>query len=587
MVALQLNDEWLDLDGVKVRLRINSQLFDPEFVKHSFSYPISLPGTSKNNKLLDHAQRIGNVKEPGGQSVRIYLGGIYYRTGKLVYKGSKNDYHDVELVIPPDDVVQSMQGAMLQDFDYSGPFDMAPPFAPTMAEVDALYLARVGTIDDTPFVFPVIKNAGLLGDSDFYGGPDPDVEDYTGYVNLYNTSGSFLNYNLAANKYYVQPFTPCFYLVYIIQQLFSAFGYSINGQVLEEDETKRQVVLTNYLHTVVIEVNAGSATYNNGDESIDVGYCLPYMTCLELLIAIQQRFAAVFNFRPGMSCELKTFNEVLDGSDAMDLDAYVAIGAEYAYEPGDGYVLEQQSEDLDELARPDDEDIDTDLIAEVYDDLATLITLGTATEGALALVRNENYIYRYGNVGSSTQEWRPYQPYLYPERSGDEGTSVSIGVSLTRMERLERSTGNDWLVPSVNMVGYTKDDRWHMLGPNHVTKLRLLYYRGMVDDEAANDYPFATVGIGTVDGTTVSGATDFERIQGDDGIYQKRWQRWLNVLQNGRSITAFARLPLHMVTSFDFTRKVRYQGHEYLVRSIDLEVSASGPSLAKLDLLKV
>ena len=596
MLAIEVDGEFLDLAEARVRLKLVSQVFSRDFIAQGYSYPFSLPWTPTNARLLNHIDRITNVASAAPVVGRLWLGGLPWRPCELVFRSFKAGIYDVDLRTPEDQLILDLKGQTLQDLDYGGSYSMDPGLLPSKADFDNLFHAHTGDIDATDFIFAPVRNTRRFGGRNgAYLNFDPDDPVYTGfnlpdpYVNYYNAEQpeDWFYYNTDPDMgVFFHEYTPFFYLARICESMVEELGYTFQSDVMQEDEVRRQVIVSNMHIGLFVDTQGGivSNPANDGYTSFEAKDALPNMTLYSFWVKLMRRYCAVASVRNGVF-RFMSINSVLNSTDALDLTEYAAREYEYSIQEQDGYALSLLTEPLEK--REEEPPLTREALLATVDAFADLAAL-TPVVGDIAFVSNENAYYQY-SLSTSGDDWAFISNNLYPLKSGEEELKLDVGVALTRMYRGEDGANNDrsWLVPwfDQGMSDTTAD--WHALGDNKCTELRLLYYRGLQPDSEAETYPLLTNGTQDYAGDTIAGATHTERISGTGGIYETWYSQWVTVLTQNRVVERKVRMPLHELLSFDFTRKVRIDGINYLVRTIDVELTTQGMGLATLDLVKV
>ncbi len=594
MLAIEVNGEFLDLAEAKVRLKLVSQVFARDFVAQGYSYPFNLPWTPTNARLLGHLDRIASVGSTAPVQGRLWLGGMPWRPCELVFRKFTGTAFDMDLRTPEDQLILDLKGRTLQDFTYGGPYDLTPAGF-TLDDFDQVYHDHTGDIDATPFIFAPVRNTRRFGGRpEAYLNVDPDSpaydlnlpDDYVNYYNAVNGYDWFYYDNDPDIQVFMHEFSPFFYLSYIAEEMVNELGYSLSSDVFEEEEVRRQVVVGN-MHLGMMVVTQGGTTSSpdtDGYHSLDPAQALPKMSVYSFWLKLMKRYCAVFTIKDN-EWRFKSMNSILDGTDVLDLTEYVVPSDLYEPTFADGYQLKSVSEPLEKgVGEYDPASITLSYSVDAFTDLAAL----GAAVGDYAYVSNENAIYQL-NVGSGSNVWKLYAHNISTLTVDGAAIKQDVGVVISRMyQGQDAVTGaRSWLLPWFDQGMSDTNADWHVLGDTKVSELRLLYYRGLQEDSEAETYPLLTNGTKDYAGDTIAGASHTERIDGAGGIHETWYARWLEVLQANRVAERKVRLPLHELLSFDFTRKVHIENINYLVRSIDVEVTSTGIGLATLELVKL
>lgn len=615
MIGIRIGSEYLDLSpDSRIRLKLRSQVFSREFVTAGYSYPISLPQTAANRRLLRHAERIGKSGTATEVECTIELGGAPWRQAVLVLRGVGATTYDVDLRVPEDPAITLLRQVSTKDlpqtYDFSLDDGTTAPFVSD--DIDAMHsriASRLAPATDTDIIFAPVRNTGKWGDREgryfnVQTGPGsdyPEINTPHEYVNHYDAEHPhpFLRYRFTNPVDRIYGELSAFpYLWNVVRHMLQLVGYRLAGDVFDHPEVRTQVVLNNVLQFSAVITNNGTQevfpNYGTDNPSMRPLYptlrladLLPRLTGIELLVRLMKRYNAVPLFRSGRRLELRSMNAILDDVRLFDLEPYATTDPAWEPEPGKPLALTENDEPLDE-GRLDEEWQESRVVGEV--DTADALGTLTAANGDLARVRADGKIYKFAALPGAAGTWQVWADDLLPLAAGSDADSTDVGVGLTAMWRGEDTLATNprtWLVPTVAMRLSDVESDWHALGRSDTTTLRLLFYRGLAKDSADNDYPLLSNDIYDQAGNPLPNATMAEKITGERGIYATWYQRWVQLLQQARVRRLPTRLPLHLLRNWPWDRKVYLQGHHYLVREIDAEFTPRGMGLPVLELVKL
>jgi hypothetical protein len=145
------------------------------------------------------------------------------------------------------------------------------------------------TVDNGPgdkYAFPMIDNAH------FYGEPTGDQanKQYVGYVNYYdagyahNTPGQPLRYTLS----------PMLFLRFALERIFSSFGYTVEGDWLENPLVARLLIYS--LQSMDRQAPETVFPFNTYNPELNYAKCLPSVTLEEFMTALRNAFALAYQF---------------------------------------------------------------------------------------------------------------------------------------------------------------------------------------------------------------------------------------------------------------------------------------------------
>lgn len=137
-----------------------------------------------------------------------------------------------------------------------------------------------------------------------------------------------------------------------------------------------------------------------------------------------------------------------------------------------------------------------------------------------------------------------------------------------------------WKIPLVKEPLSTKFLNNHS---NTITKIRLLQYFGLQDNEFDHQYPMGST-VGTnYDETSVSGLD--LTLQGENGLFKFFWKTWLDFLIKARRIELQINLSVLDLLSLDWSKRIHIDGSNYLIVDIKVDLPLKKP--ATVTLLKI
>lgn len=407
MIKFMIEDQELDLEsGTVVQVEYHSSLFDVDRIPGVLTYPVTLPWSKHNKRLLGF---------PGNLSVRryrrepfdcgMYLGNLW-RKGKLYILGTSDKGISVSFTTDVGDLGEDFKNRSLRELDLGS---------------DAFTDGVRGLYPASNYALFPVKNP------DFYG--DKANPGYCGYLNYYD--GGFVpndRYNLAT---YTR--TPFPYLVHIMRRVMACFGYSITGDWLEQEETRRLVI---YNTTAIdrLEPNIFLQEQNVFASQIHYNRHVPDMKANEFMKAVRAAFGLAFLFNPTTRVmEVVQLREVIENTAYRDWSANNMRVNAWKPNDSDGFRLELTPD-------PDDE-----------------------RNKSLA---SESYTFQVGK--------------------GKEPITVGLGTLQQLQEEDALKAGRGWSIPQALQQGSSD-----VLGVSGRHGLSLLSYRGLVPDSAGGQYPYA------------------------------------------------------------------------------------------------
>lgn len=602
MIALRIGTEFLDLQDAKIRVRMDSPFFNADIIAPAFTYPFSLPRTPTNTRLLGHADRISRTDKAPTTACTVYIGGVPWRTGILHFRGIKSGKFDLDLAISRNIPIERFADRRIRSFDL-GTIEWIGPSSLTMAELKTLLDTYVATEATVPFVLAPYRNTRVLGDRPEWYRDTEDIPAYaapTGWVNQYGGSDAdwpWTHFTPGSTdpdpQWWIHPITPFPYMARAVESIFDQLGYILTGDVLANEEVRTLVIANNLHKGFQLDSNAAleeDADINpDGHDEIELADALPDMSIIELLLALQKRFNARFIFDQGNTVRFMSMAHVLRAGVKRDITALVDPEPEFTVDGETEPEFTSAEEPLEETERAEAAYPEEDLLATVdgYSDLAAL----TPAAGDVARVRatDELFIYGFDQI-TATNTWVRKQAALPAEVTAAERTTVDLGVVLTEMETVERPEdgAEHLIVPRIDMPLSDVDTDYHGMGRKDLTKLRLLFFRGMQPYSAGGDtYPLLTNGDRDATGARLSGCVMTERIDGPGGIHETWYSHALDVLNAARTRKTRVRFGPEIIHAYAWDELLHERGTDYLAKSIDVEFTATRMGVPTVELVRV
>jgi hypothetical protein len=279
------------------------------------------------------------------------------------------------------------------------------------------------------------------------------------------------------DRTYPQPF-----LMYILRQIFSSFGYKIDGEWVRDEEIQQLVCL----NIRFIRTFTSGPPFITFTEDLDLKNHVPDITVGQLLTSLKQRFLLGYYWRTNQrELVIRSLKNTLDSDEAQDLTDLV-VGEEDTNfnKNAESYRMSQQfdQDDANErwLERPDPKFIKGTIAGSAIPPAVP----GGAAEGDYYLYLYDNYYYRYN--GSTMDK----SAYNYFDIEND-GSTINFNIDHdTPFMRNAVATGlaaSKWKTPHVEYdVKYIEE------GALLEMPLRLLYWRGLQEDSVGDTYPLAS-----------------------------------------------------------------------------------------------
>lgn len=228
-VDIIVNGEPIELyDAEKLNLRMNNVIFKPEEITSKngeYSFSFEIPATPKNNKIFNFANNQSKLNKFNTlYDCEVNVDGINIFTGTLRLSGTKEDKYICNLISIKVNKVEDIFGeTMMNELNWKIDFD------------------GTGTIntynmDDT-------GNRGIYFPLVCYGAFQK--KSYATYGNDYNIYTDLLDID-NTNLWYWESFHPSFNLIELVRRCFAHKGYTLNGDILN-DNILKQMYLSEYI----------------------------------------------------------------------------------------------------------------------------------------------------------------------------------------------------------------------------------------------------------------------------------------------------------------------------------------------------
>lgn len=511
--------------------------FDFEFINPMLSEvgsqtaPGTLPYTPRNLKLLDFPHRYDRAKKYLiKRNVLLRAGTFQRRATQAVLKANEKDKIVTTFYLDEAIFYEKIKDVQLSVIDYGG--TRARPVQELFNLCSDVMFNR--KVDDF-HLFPVV--AGFDGKS-FTSGIwlnkikiDPD----TSVASLWDQSKAQVEID---GTMVDVPFgfgvTPFLKVSFIVKKIIEHFGYSIGESIFEADTSFKQLVLVNNVADAIV----GGV--------LDYTQLLPTCNVSDFILALQKKFGLVFicdDAKKKISISLIDDNISQDPD--MDLTPFASESPRIEWH--DNEQLKVSAKTSIKSAEPPCELL-SDLVAK-YGEITLLKNeYGIQTNGKLYYVAPENTIYRKyyadGNYRPSLQRFSPYFNYYSSKnKTMIEYASEDEQVPMFRIRvRATKSDGNDvynfYYTPTIpeivllNSSVMKEGDDIDNSKTNTDIKMMFCFKVPSLQKEKNSG---TLISMGTTvkyDYTGDIWGNWSLKIAGDDGLYERFWRKYDNMIQN-------------------------------------------------------
>ena len=213
---------------------------------------------------------------------------------------------------------------------------------------------------------------------------------------------------------------------------------------------------------------------------------------------------------------------------------------------------------------------------------------GTLNDCYFVTILNGYYAWKY-NPDTYRFDWvRHSNNFIQAIENGNDTQDFSSELCPVLMRSPQRiddvlgAPNRGWLIPASHQPG-----KFEGAPEMYQTKwvAGILFYHGLYPDSQAADYPFASNDIYDPSGAAISGSELSLRLDGDNGLYEKKWKRYLTWRTSTPSVTARILPDDNFLQGLKFSKKYTINGVKYLIAEYRGSINRTGAGIAELTLL--
>lgn len=413
--------------------------------------------------------------------------------------------------------------------------------------------AYTETVSGSTVKFPVVKNPKFNSDADGLANGD-----YGGYLNYQVAGATTLKANNGTTDLWKYHLLPLVMVKHVIETMYEAEGFTVSGDFLTDAETSTLLIYNNRAIDESWTDDGGVTSWNVYKNSVVVNEHVPDITCEALLMALMKRF----NLYRITDAELMTVtigfgNTVLGTTTSEDYTEMMDDTQEFDMPEVKGLTLKLAQDSTDDLYELH---IKKTTGHNILDAVATIEDLpDLASNWDLCYVNelNQYYIYRGATWGLYSE--------LQDDVTVDDGSTeidCGLGTLFTRREADVLDSGRSWIVPYAMQVGVT-------LAPDAQANdtaytLRILFYRGVVEDGEGEDY-FLAQGFAYAMNESFDRAVHWNTAKGGFEVDYKKKYRFLKY---ARVVYKDVILPLDRQLNYVETDWIYAHGNRYLPKRV-------------------
>ena len=559
--------DWLDVPpGLQIGFELNNTVFsssDTSVLPGSYSFPVTLPYTPTNRRLLQHPDIVTN---PNG--LRSLAGVWVYAAGRPMFFGTLQlrtaGKSGLQITVQADHFAP-FKTTNLNELDLGG--------ERTWATNDTDRRLHMNETAENPesydYVFAQIINRQFLGT--FTDTPAEEVSQnyFDESINTFSAAGTA-----------IMPFVK---LKYLLSQMFAQLA---PGWTFQNDFQTALELARLYLHNVFTLKQApptGSTLVL--PDVFDLRNHVAAEPCGDFVKKLARLFCLGLFTNPfSRKISLAALRDVVAAPVRHDWTSYTSPDQIIAYEDSDAPQQFCHAQPDSEIFKnyPDIDPADISLTTyQTVFDLSDEILLGSVDDG-LYFIETLEQVYRVATRDGSQvlESVGRVRRCVEQSTTGDPlsgAMDVLLSGSLSDANVLAES-----LLPG----NYPEqvDGEWTRTEANNESAL--FFYRGLQDrylGGVGEETPLTAVGPWnaggeagtyadlTAGGSSVGTAAHSLLWHGDDGLYQKFWKPWFDILDAGKPVSARLRLPVSVLTAFGFEDKVRILNMDYFVRQLTVQ----------------
>lgn len=543
-IYIQNQSGWQSLD-MPDNIAFSGELLNPmfrvEIGASSYTYPITLPASERNNWVFQHPNIPNVVQQP--LKGKIDVGGITFLEGDVLITAANAKSISISVVAnrPNNKWLETL----LPDIDM-GAYTMASGSRNTYAMAVAN-----NPVYGAGYDFAYVPHMNDM----FSGTLVPNQ-----VINLFLFGSEFHNANDL----------PFVYLMASLKAIANNNGLTIAGSFVNSEEMRRLLVF----NTRKVRINPST-----GDDEIDLSLHLPNVSIREYLQGLSSYFNLVIRIDHVSGQLIIDLNlDDINNNVFQDWTKKVEPDTNVEPQPQTGWTMNIGIDTNDSMF--DNMEKMVLNLSRVKGSVPNPASLPTANRGDIYYVSS---LHRWGVWNGA---WRITNYGEAPTLIIGEGSkTISTIFSAPRMRKFTPVGAFQQTMPEVSMVGNTYPSTTTQ-DENPFTP-RLLFFRGMQLGGSGNLYPLASNDVFANDGTKIPEADHSLNWAGEYGLYEKRYKRWMQLLEGKRCTFVAPNLSIGDLLSLKITKKVFIRDAEYYIVSMPYTINKHGNVRATMKCIKV
>ena len=536
MLSIEINGIPLDLpEDFSATLNLKSPLFN---TVGDFTFPFKLPATPKNMGLLEWKHRVESNRDKYDYiSADLLFSGQLIFSGSIRIKKAADDTYQGSLFVERGNFNFEIKDKWLNDIDFGNMV-----FNTDQEAIDYLNSTLDHLYPLEPIACPEIYNA------DYFDPPTEDPEQK--WYNLMSQNDGLLSLYTSENNRSL--LVPNVYLQVVLNKMAEAYGYTLNDEFFNVDESLRQLAFYSSY-----SINFRFWFINN----LYLNLLLPKVKIAKLITSLEGMFNCSFLVDTKHKViGIVSKKSVLKNPDFIEFSNNITSISVESEKKKEGFVFSMETDAGDKVVEDalEQQKVTLDLIRGAVDTVDELQPMPLAELGDIYYIISDDVWYQL-NVVNFLIDWRVF------DMSGILRTKF---IYKKNVEQNKIETGLSILVDKVysTQCGNLSDDYRDI-------KTRLFFIRRV---PLFGDPYTHTYAMNWADGHALTWS-------GRKGLFVNHWKDWIDWEMFDRKKISFKKMMNHaQIKDFDFTKKVMINGNRYLVSELQVIFKKNTIETAKL-----
>lgn len=548
MLALKVNDTFLDLEGTTINLELSSPLFSFEAAEGILSYPFTIPLTATNKKALGHVDVLNVLVEASNYTfdAEIHLFGNPYLQGtvdiltidssiQLNFNGISSHFYS------------SIRGKMMHEYNLGSVTSDTPNGPQTFLEY-AKKACQEGHSSHNVSFYEVYNPS-------FQSGGMPKLNSC---VNLWVKENGVSGFkkNIATEitddgtYSYTVPFP---YVFSALKKALLSEGWILTGGISDIEELKsltffHQKSANKRYSELIFTPNAVIGSINEPRFPLQVNEFVPEVTIADIIFNVNKTFCTFLKINViDKTVSFEPLKSQLDSINHIDISDFVGpFRISLSPLAHDRWKYELVSE---------------------------------YTQDEISDITEIEYLYsptpNYDVAEKPTNEFNTN--IKVPQSSFNKVLSPSQTYYATRLS------------PTVKVAGFSKS----INSNNKIDDVAFCFFRGMhegLHDDVNTGQELVEYPMGSFDTKDVFNSEIAQYSLdwlGDKGLYEMWWKRWIDFLSKTKSVNTSLMWTANDLLTADLTQKYYANGHLFFIKKLKVKLSTSAIESIDAEMLKI